>query len=440
MKTFPFNRTGLFLLALLMSQAAFSGDYDPETIKRSAADILPADTLQGEHYTIVDEVEVSGFMNYFVVDSDYGQFTAVGNFNLERLLREIDAIAELKKMTSAGVGTDAVVGVVTDTGKSVGALVTNPVGTVKNVGQGVSRLFKRTKKTTQDVGQQVSQDDSGAEGEAGEEGADPGAEEGQAQPGVGTSVASSVLGIGRAHRKIAQELGVDPYSDNQVLQEELNRVAKISGSVGKVGKILMPIPSAVGTATSVSNMVWGLSPVDLLIQNHETLEALGYDEPLIEAFFTNKYYSPTEQTMVVAAIQTLDQVENRKILIESASAVESKIEGEFMVWSILFAEYYQEQVGPLKEFVMSPTGYIPIMITESGTSVVFAALDHLLWTEGVEKTLAEMASLMEKSGGGQERLLWLEGQFSSLASENLAAAGWVEKSGGFGRGPAVMEE
>lgn len=432
MKVNYFSRASLLLSALLISAVAFPGDYDPETMNVTAASLLPPEMLKGTHYSIADDVLVSGYMNYYTVNSDYGQFTAVGNRNLKKLLHEIDAIAALKTMTSAGVGTDAVVGVVTDTGKSLGALVTNPVGTVQNMGAGVSRFFKRTAKTTKDVGNQVSQKDSETDSEE-DTGADPEANKADKQPGVSTSVANAFLGIGKAHRKIAEELRVDPYSYNTVLQAELDRVAQISGTVGKVSKILLPIPSIVSTATSVSNMVWGLSPTDLLIQNQETLKKLGYDKKLIEQFFSNKVYSPTEQTILVAAVKSLDQVKGREILLQSASKMESRVEGEFMVWSVIFAESYHEHVSPIREFAASASGLVSIAITDSGAGVIFAPLDQLLWTEGVDKGLAEIGRLMDEHGGDKEHALWVEGEFSPLALKNLASNGWVATSKAFNK-------
>jgi hypothetical protein len=154
-------RAGLLVSALLISAAACPGEYDPDTMDVSAASLLPSEMLKGTHYSIADDVLVSGYMNHYTVDSDFGQFTPVGNRNLKKLLREIDAIAELQAMTSTGVGTSAVIGTVTDTGKSLSALATNPVGTAKNMGAGVSRMFKRTVKTSKDVGQQISQQETG---------------------------------------------------------------------------------------------------------------------------------------------------------------------------------------------------------------------------------------------------------------------------------------
>jgi len=430
LKIISLTRSGVLVSALLVSSAVLPGDYDPESMNVSAASLLPPETLQGVHYSIANDVLVSGYMNFYTVDSDYGQFTAVGNRNLKKLLHEISAIAELKKMTSADAGTTAVVGVVTDTGKSLGTLVTNPVGTVQNIGDGVSRFFKRTAKTSKDVGQQISQNDTGAGSEA-DTGAEPGETAGDQQPGLSTSVANAFLGISKAHRELAAKLTVDPYSDNPVLQEELNRVAQISGTVGRITKIFMPIPSIVSTASSVSKMVWGLSPTDLLIQNQETLEALGYEEQLIEQFFANRYFSPTEQTMLVAAVQSLDRVKGREILLQNASKTASAIEGEFMVWSAIFAESYHEHISPVKEFVTSATGFVPIAITESGNGVVFAPLDRLLWTEGVEKALTEMAMLMDQHGADKQHALWVDGEFSPLALRNLTSNDWVPTSRAF---------
>ncbi len=441
MRTITFARAGLLVSALLISEAVFAGDYDPETMNVSAASLLPLKMLQGTHYSIADDVLVSGYMNHYTVDSDYGQFTAIGNRNLKKLLNEIDAIAELKGMTSAGAGTNAVVGVVTDTGESLGALVTDPVGTVQNMGQGISRFFKRTVKTSKDVGQEISQQntDTGNDEDT-DTAAGADATEGDQQPGIGLSVTNAFLGIGKAHRELAEELAVDPYSDNPVLQEELERVAKISGTVGKVSKIFMPIPSIVSTASSVSKMVWGMNPTDLLIQNIETLEALGYDEQMIEQFFSNEYYSPTEQTMLVAAIESMDRVKGREIFLQNAGMTASRIEGEFIVWSVIFAESYHEHVSPITEFVTSSNRFVPIAITDSGTGVVFAPLDQLLWTEAVDTTLAGMARLMDEHGGGKERSLWVEGEFSPLALKNLTSNDWLPVSNAIDKFKEIANE
>lgn len=431
------TRTGLLMAVLSVSHAASSADYEPDTLTVPASSLLAADILQGGHYKIADEVLISGYMNHYTVESDFGPFTAIGNRNLKKLLHEIIAIAELKKMTSVSVGTDAAVDAVADTGKSLAALASDPAGSLNNLGAGVSRLFKRTKKTAKDVSAQASE----AETEAAngkEESSE--SKENNSETDMTSQLASSYLGIGKAQRKIASELKVDPYSDNPVLQAELARVAKISGTVGKVTKILIPIPSVVGTAASVSNLVWNLSPADLLIQNQETLKALGYSESLIQQFFSNSFYSPTEQTAFVAAVKSLNEAKGSEILLQNAVKVETAIEGEFMVRSVLFAQLYHEQVEPVKEIIASPTGLVPVIITKSGDGIIFAPLDHLLWTEEVEEAVTELARLMDQHGVSDEHLLWVEGDVSELALTKLKSGGWVEKSEAFDKLEKIIKD
>ncbi len=426
-------RSGLLIGTIIASSAIFAADYDPDTMTVSAASLLPAESLKGTHYSIADDVLVSGFMNHYTVNSDFGQFIAIGNRKLKKRLHEIDAIAELKNMNSAGVGTDAAVGAVTDTGKSLTALATHPVDSVHNLGGGVSRFFKRTTKSVTDTGNQVSDTMSDTVSGENYEGDDA------SMSDTAADLTSSYLGINKAQRKIAGDLEVDPYSDNQVLQAELASVAKVSGSVGKITNILIPIPSVVGIAANVSDIVWTLSPTDLLIQNQETLEALGYSKELIQQFFSNKVYSPTEQTAFVAAVKSLDGVKGREVLLESAVIVVSKIEGEFTVRSALFAHLFHEQVDPFTELLKSPIGSVPVAITRSGNGLMFAPLDMLSWTEDVESTITEVAQLMDEHGGSNKHLLWVEGDVSDLALASLKSAGWVESSGAFDKLHSIMK-
>ena len=410
-------RTGLLVVALPVCSTAFAAEYDPDKLTVSAASLLSSDVIKGKYYKIADKVLVSGYMNHYTVDSDFGRFAAVGDRRLKKLLHEIDAIAELREMTSASIGADAAVDAVADTGKSLAALVKDPEGTMENLGTGVSRLFKRASKTAKEVSASATE---AASGEGDNNDSD--------QADVAQKLSSSYLGIGAAHRKIASELGVDPYSDNPVLQAELTRVAEISGSVGKVTNFLVPKPTVISTAANVSNMVWKMSPTDLLIQNQETLKALGYSDKLIQQFFSNEMYSPTEQTGFVAAVKSLDKVEGREVLLQNAAKVKTAIEGEFMIRSVLLTLLYHEQVYPVKAILSSPSGLIPVVITRSGDGIVFAPVDKLLWTPQVEESVGKLAKLMDEHGGKDEHLFWVEGGVSKLALANLKSGGWVQAS------------
>ncbi len=423
--------------ALLFTGAAQAANFEPATMTVSASSIVEPGLFNGEHYTISESVTVEGYMNHYTVESDFGPFSVVGDLALKKLLHEIYAIAELRKITSLKAGTDAAIDAVSDTGKSVANLATHPVESAKGMSAGVSRFFKRTSRTAKHVGSEVSDtvsesissDEHGAEEQKGDDlNNEIKDSEEEDDPGLSTQLATSYLGIGKAHRELARELEVDPYSDNAILQAELNRVAKISGTVGKLTHILIPIPSIVGVAADVNDMVWSLSPADLLIQNEEKLKALGYSDELIQKFFSNKVFSPTKQTVIVAAVASLDNVKGREVLLNIANSAETRIEAQFIVRSVLFARFYHETVEPFTELFSGHQGMVPAAITASGDGLIFAPLDQLLWTEEIETALERLAKLVDDHGASDDHLLWVEGRVSDLALAQLTASGWVEST------------
>jgi len=425
---------------ILVATAVYAAEFEPATLTVPASSIIETNLLKGEHYTIGETVTVDGYMNHYTVDSEFGQFTPVGDRALKKLLHEIDAIAELRKMTSANTGKDAAIGAVTDTGKSLVNLATNPVETVEGMSAGVSRFFKRTSRTVKNVSSEVAETaKESINGDDKDIAADTASDEGD-DPGMTTQLASSFMGIGKAHRELARELKVDPYSDNAVLQADLKRVSQISGSVGKISKILIPIPSVVGTAASVSDMVWNLSPMDLLIQNEEKLKALGYPEELIKAFFSNQLFSPTEQTIFVAALESLDKTQGREVLLKMATSVESQIESEFLVRSIMFVQLYHQNIEPVTELISVPDGLVPVAVTESGNGLIVAPLDQLIWTVEVAAATERLGKLIDGHDAINEKLMWVEGRVSDMALARLSAYGWVGSTEDFQKLQAMIKD
>ena len=86
-----------FLVAA--AAAAAAGDYDEVPRDRSAKDILPAGVLKGAFYRVRDVVPTDGYTDQWKVDSDFGPFEVDGDGALRKLIGEIHAISELKKVS-----------------------------------------------------------------------------------------------------------------------------------------------------------------------------------------------------------------------------------------------------------------------------------------------------------------------------------------------------
>jgi hypothetical protein len=181
----------------------------------------------------------------------------------------------------------------------------------------------------------------------------------------------------------------------------------------------------------VNDMVWSLSPMDLMIQNEEKLETLGYTDEVIEQFFSNKILSPSERTVFVAALESLDTAQGREVLLGIVNSVKTHIQGEFVVRLVLFAQVYHQNVEPVTEFISVPGGSIPVAITESGNGLIFIPVDHLLWTEEVAVGAERLAKLMDDHDTTGENLTWVEGRVSDIALAGLNAIGWVDSTEAF---------
>src|SRR5262245_53350625 len=91
---------GAMLSLLALSARVVVGAADYQVVRdRSARGILPGTMLKGQSYRVRDVVPTDGYTNRWKVDSDFGPFEADGDGALRKLIGEIYAIAELKKVS-----------------------------------------------------------------------------------------------------------------------------------------------------------------------------------------------------------------------------------------------------------------------------------------------------------------------------------------------------
>jgi len=425
------------LTVILSVNSVTAAEFEPSTMAVPASDFLAADLLKGKHYTVNENVIVDGYINHYTVDSEFGQFAVDGDLELKKLVRELDAIAELKSRTTTDTSTDAVVGVVSDTGKSLAHIATDPAGTAKGVSVGVSRFFKRTSRSAKNLANQTSDSLSWDDETNKETEEKSNAETDDLE--VSRQIADSFLGVDKAQRELAMELGVDPYTRNEILQAELHRVASISGAAGKATRILLPIPTFVTVATNVSDLVWNLSPMDLLIQNEEKLKALGYTKKEAQSFFSNRLFTPTQQTALVTTLESLDKVKGRELYLSMATSAETRTEGKYIIQSALFTQLYHDNIGALTKLLRVPEGMLPVAVTENDTALLFAPSDYFIWTEEIAEATARFDRLINDLGFTKEKQLWTEGEVSTMALSQLKAAGWSVSPGAFKKLKTMIE-
>jgi hypothetical protein len=218
---FPSLLTFIFCTLILSSGVALgAANYEAPSEKR-ASEVLPPNLRSGPHFKVQDRVAADGYMLRFTVTSDYGTFPVTGEYGLRKLIREIQAIAEMKKMSKGEALVEGVRGKAQETVEFAGNLLEKPGETLASVPQGVAKLFDNL-ATGLNKPREPRRD----------------------------TVGESLLNVSDAKRKLAYDLGVDVYSSNRVLQNELDRLSRAQ-ALGSLGASAA-IPYGGGTVVGLS--------------------------------------------------------------------------------------------------------------------------------------------------------------------------------------------
>jgi hypothetical protein len=232
------------------------------------------------------------------------------------------------------------------------------------------------------------------------------------------------LGYEAERRKLAKELGVDPYTSNPVLKKKLDDVAwvRFAGRLGVNLSISAVVPGSIiiSSVTWVNSTIYDPPAGDLIVANQKKLQAMGVPDDAVKAFMTNQWLTLSLKTALVEALNRLADVPCREDVVAFATRAASLDEARFVVLSMEMLARYHQGGTPLA-LVTAPG---PIVgRTAAGGVVVPAALDYVPWTQRIA-AFARRPDLQ-----GPTRVALLAGKLSPMAKQQMAAAGWTVQEG-----------
>jgi len=416
-----------------------------------ASEVLPSEMQRGDRFVVQEQVRNDGFMNYYVVESDFGQFEAYGNPALAKLIQEIGALDQLDEVSKSKVFADSVKKSATGQVEAVQQFADKPVETVKGVPGGLKRSFKKYKRdagegyeTAKDVtgvgggGDDDEAEGDEAEGEGDEAGSDDDEDEGESDEESSSSedakelagkttdaaeaYAKKWFGVGAAERRWHEQLGTDPYTTNAVLRKRIKELSKVAAATN-TGMRFAPIPRIPGARElhTLNQIVWSVDPRELREQNIKRLVEAGVDEELIEQFINNPWFSPTGQTILLTALLEMEGVEGRRVLLEIASTTESAEEAQFDLGNIMFLGAYHRSVKPIARLL---PGRVAVAITQDGDMLKIVSVDYAFWQQDLAGAVTTFVEAVANEPA-TTREIWLRGKASSRFQEELDARGWT---------------
>lgn len=365
----------------------------------------------------METVENDGYWNIYRIGSDFGSFTAPGDTLLHVRVREIEAIAKLKEVNEAQVLGEAAAQSMQDIGTSLATAATQPKETVQGLGNGVKRLFGTVGRTGRRAGERVQ---ASRDEDKTAEGATSSSTTKTAGKAAG-AVGKSLLGISKAERRWAQQLGVVPYSRDQILRKELNRVARFEAAGRNTTSAIVPIPMVIKLSTDVSDLVWKKDPDELEKLNEERLKEMNVPEKASRDFRLNSNYTLTWETRLVASLYALGNAPDIGDFVAHAAEAQTEDEAVFYTESAALLDVFHREKGTLYEIVPGTTAIAKLVANRIAYLV---PIDYMVWTEELQKYVdVEIAWLNEHHPGASVEL-WLTGESSALVKEKLRDRGW----------------
>ncbi|WP_170425165.1 hypothetical protein [Ruegeria arenilitoris] len=422
---------------LFASSAALSAEYEEPPVL-SALESVPDVPLSTEIYRIEEQVPTDGFMATYRIETPFGLFSASGPGVLQARLTEIRALAALDHIQGDQQFIDAAEDTAGETFENLRQFAKQPKETLKGVPEGIGRFFKRTGRSAktglQKLGDVREGNLPGVDPESvsnlpGGSVDQPVGPEGSFTENVARAsgdVAVNILGFDKQRRRLAKELGVDPYTTNQLLAKRLDEVtwAAFAGGLGvNVLTSLVPGGLILSSSSRLSDWVWDTAPGDLRVQVGETLLSIGVPRDQVDRFLSHSYYTLSMQAVVADSLQSLEGVQGRADTLPLILSVGSEGQARFLVQTLDMLRTYHVTNAPLTQLQIQGS---VIGVDGKGSPIVMAPVDYLSWNE----TLDAFASNLVISGDTSVSL-YVSGDISNSARESLIAQNWVVEVPGF---------
>jgi hypothetical protein len=382
------------------AEAAFE-----ELPELKASEILKPELLKGPYYVVRDPVPTASGMNQFTIDSDFGVFEADGNEMLLQRLKEIDAIARLREVSRTDEFKKSLLAAAKSPLNSAKNIARDPAQAISNVPKGIMKFLGRAKQTVENVGKGRNED-----------------------AGEGSRM-KDAIGYSDKKRKIALQMGIDPYTTNTILQKELDDVAWASWAGGFTFSVAtFPISGPIGAALTVTNLnstveelLREKSPSELEQINRATFRAMGASASDIERILHGGAFTPTQSTTFAVHLKSLKGVVNRGAFVKVA-AQKSTTEADalFCVYTATLMNQINQKT-PIARIVM--IGDFPICVAKDGTIIVALQWDYAAWTPGAAQFTDDVQKLAAQSGENKHIVVGLSGQVSPRLREELEKRG-----------------
>jgi len=411
-----------FLLALGGCQTAYqvgSSQYGPSSTLAGAlpdnnaagfvpaSDFLAPEFMKSDLHTVEPQAWNDGYANTYKIITDDHVYYAQGTYNAKKRVHEIAATEELKKFSvveafgetvlerganlvetpmraiagsrDRAANVDGMDGAVTAFRSGVG-------GVLRNMADGVNELGVTGLRITRGVG-------------------------GTRCSGVGACVKkagrdiwsgmNSITGKHEASRRVHQKVGTDPYTDNEVLQKQVDRIAYTNAYTGLGFKFGVtgagiPVLSPYTTGVGYYNNAEFVAQYEDAEKRRNIEKAILRDEwgmaqDDIDRLYKNKNFTHTTRSYLLSALEGISSPDARRQALLNASHSDTRYVAESNV-KVLHHLSMLDLAGDVDGYVDSAGA--TIALKNDGSLILPFTGDYISWTGDIATLASSYAALV----------------------------------------------
>jgi hypothetical protein len=362
-----------------------AGQYEQQPVL-DASTIL-GDKIMSDNYRVDPVVYNDSRFNLFSATLNGYPERVISTALMAERLHEANAIGILRQIKETDAykkGLDAALEApLTLTRKTL----EDPIAVLESIPDGLSNLM-------QDIGAALS---SAGQGESKEENA----------------LIKDLIGFNTVKRRLASELGVDVYSSNQLLQQEIDDVAWSMFAGGAVIDVaLTAAPLAASLAVEISdqantgNLNWKVPPATLQQAIVEAVKKNGLNDSELETLVFHKTCSLSHLSSIVTNITALGSVAGIDMFYRQVNALTS--EHECRAHQKLAELVYLYHVNKQSVKDIQIRGYSVWLTDTAGSQAIVVVADYLTY-QSSNKNLLQPGN----------PTIWLSGKVSPAAMQVL---------------------
>lgn len=415
-----------------------SAQFEKPTIL-AASKLLPSHLIKGPYHTVSERVTSDGYFNNYRIESKFGVITVEGRQLLEIRVGEMNALAELDKLSSSSIFADAAYkagkGIVLAPVKLVektAKTLSDPEklgDTLAAVPEGAERLFswayRQGKSAVNAVGDAFSSDSSkNSKSDSSKKSSSVSTSETLDQ---GAKLGLKYLGYTKREREWFRKLHVNPYTSNEQLRSEIVRVAGIETAVGTAFRFVPGLGLLGELATfntwyeRAEKLALYEDPDAIGKKNQQELAHLGVPEEVSKEFLSNQAYTPWSRRFISASLTAIGpKVPGHTEFIKAACAATNEPSTLYFV-SVAEALEKLNSTTPIKRIIASL--YLPAAVTTSNQLLIPLPVDYLFWTHEVAGIFQDFKKRIEKEARITSAQMNITGQASPLARRKLELLG-----------------